>query len=134
MPMTNAKKSYKNFVCPYCFNTLDGCTCESHLPHYLIWIDSGIQEHIRILNQKGYRTKESCESHNRHMNMYISFAYDYGFGDTLPVPNGFRLKRDNTVSLIYNKNITDDEFEVQKQRHLDSLLEWCRDLPRYNDN
>lgn len=129
------KKSYMNYVCPHCFHTLDECTCEIYLPYHLIWIDRGIQEHVRILNQKGYKTTNSCESHNKNTNMYISFAYDYGFGDTLPMPNGFDLmKSHNAVSFLYKGKTTDEEFEVQKKEHLADLLEWCRNLPKFNSS
>ena len=127
------KESYMNYVCPYCFNTLDECICEGYLPYHLIWIDSGIQEHVRVLNQKGYRTVDSCESHSKYGNMYISFVYDYGFGDTLPLPNGFeRMKKNGAVSFIYKSGITDEEFEEQKREHLSNLLDWCYNLPSLN--
>lgn len=130
---TKNKESYMNYVCPHCFYTLDECKCENSLPYYLIWIDKGIQEHVRILNQKGYRTNDSCESHSKYMNMYISFVYDYGFGDTLPLPNGFkRMKKNSAVSVLYNNKMTDEEFEIQKKEHLANLLEWCNSLPNVN--
>lgn len=127
------KESYLNYVCPHCFCTLDKCKCDCNLPYYLIWVDKGIQEHVKVLNQKGYRTNDSCESHSKYMNMYISFVCDYGFGDTLPLPNGFkRMKKNGAVSVLYNNKITDEEFEMQKKEHLNNLLEWCNSLPNVN--
>lgn len=118
----------EEYVCPKCFNMVNECTCD-YMPHYLIWIDSGIQKHVRILNEKGYKTNNSCESHNKNGNMYISFVFDYGFGDTLPLPKHFKRMKNNVVSFMYDRKATDEEFNTQKKQRLADLLEWCLELP-----
>ena len=76
--MNKNKEAYTNYVCPYCWNTLDKCTCELFPPYHLILIDRNIQEHVRLLNEKGYRTMACCEGHRmRCINTYITFADDY---------------------------------------------------------
>lgn len=137
MKNNKTKEVYENYVCPSCFNKLYECSCEhGFLPYTLLMIDEGIQEHVRVLNQKGYTTLDSCESHTRHENMYISFVRDYGFGKTLPMPEGFdKLKRNNAVSVMYGRSLTDEEFEDKKKEYLSNLLEWCNNLPsRTNSN
>lgn len=115
------------YVCPQCFNSPEHCTCE-HMPSYLMQIDRNIQEHIRVLQQKGYRTTSCCESHTPHGNMYINFAFDYGFGDTIPLPDGFEMRK-RCVSYMYKRGTSDDEYKTQKARHLKALLDWCKSLP-----
>lgn len=130
------KSIYENYVCPKCFYTLDKCKCTS-FPHYNIWwIDKGIQEHVRVLNEKGYKTQYSCESHTPQDNLYIMFYNKYDFGNTLPVPEGFKCKNNvNTIEHVYGKDsktrkkMTKEEFETEKRKHLDVLLEWCKSLP-----
>ena len=124
--------SYLNYVCPNCFNKVYDCRCIGDLmPFHLIMIDNGIQEHVRILNQKGYITLDSCECHSKSCNTYISFRRDYGFGTTLPIPEGFKkLNKNSAVSTMYDTNMTDEEFEKKKQENLNVLLEWCKALPK----
>ena len=71
------KDAYENYVCPNCFNQLDKCICITFPPYYMTWIDVKIQEHVRILNKKGYFTKFSCEGHSKYNKTYILFVYDY---------------------------------------------------------
>lgn len=117
------KASSKDYVCPKCFHRIKECTCPVS-PWSLINIDRNIQKHIRILNEKGYKTVYCCESHKPTENMYISFAHDYHF----KAPDGFK-KHKNLISFMYPASITSyEEFIEQKQKHLDSLLEWCESL------
>lgn len=126
MPIT--KTTHDDYVCPVCFNRVEHCTC--YCPQqYLIWVDYGIQEHVRILNQKGYRTANSCESHDQNGNMYVSFVTDYNF-DESTIPDGFKIMRNPyAVSFMYKRKTTDDEFTIQKEQHLKALLDWCINLP-----
>ena len=126
---------YGEYVCPHCFNQIDKCSCEA-LPGHLILIDEGIQEHVRILNDKGYATMFCCESHNPHHNLYVSFAYAHGFGGALPGPEGFKCKNSGrTVEHLYGKDsrarkkMTPDQFEAEKKASLESLLAWAKALP-----
>ena len=127
---------YGEHVCPHCFNRINECLCGGLLPGHLILIDEGIQEHVRILNEKGYATDYCCESHGACDNLYISFVYAYGFGETLPSPGGFRCKqRGKLVERVYGKDsrarkrMTQEQFEAEKKASLDSLLEWAKALP-----
>ena len=127
------EKSYKNYVCPECFNTIDKCECKLK-PYHLIMIDNGIQEHIRTVRAKGYLTTGCCESHDEIcLCIYISFDRDYGFGNTIPLPDGFIFNR-GKYSVVYNfkKNLLKEEIQAIKKKKLDELLKWCKNLPNNN--
>lgn len=126
-------KSYKDYVCPNCFHTLDNCECELR-PYSLIMIDSGIQEHIRILRSKGYITTGCCESHEEIcISIYISFNVDYGFGAIIKLPEGFKFnKKKNAIIYDFNKKLSREEIEKEKKNKLIELLEWCKNLPNNN--
>lgn len=117
--------SCKEYVCPRCFNTIDKCTCDVQ-PRELINIDSGIQEQIRILNTKGYITRYCCESHNPNDGIYIAFVKEYGFDN---MPDGFFYrKRMKFMYHLYKCKMDTEEFNKNKQAHLDKLLDWCNNL------
>ena len=122
------KDSHLDYVCPACFNQIDCCTCDSR-SWYAIQIDRNIQEHIRILNTKGYKTQYCCESHKPTENMYVTFYTDYGIGKTIALPEGFK-KHSNGVSWICKTKASEEDYLRQKQKHLESLLSWCEDLPK----
>ena len=128
--MKKNKDVYMNYVCPYCWNTLDNCTCDLFPPYNLILIDKNIQEHIRILNEKGYRTMNCCEGHkNTCLNTYIAFAGNY-FDDT-GTPDGFKYdKRMRMVTHTYSMKLTEEKMEELKKEKLKTLLEWCKSLPK----
>lgn len=117
-----------DYVCPVCFNQLDKCVCDS-LSWHAIQIDRNMQQHIRILNMKGYKTEYCCESHKPTDNMYITFYMDYGIGKTISLPEDFK-KHGNGVSWICGRNISDEDYEKKKSEHLKSLLVWCNSLPK----
>lgn len=121
-----------NFVCPYCWNTLDNCTCNLFPPYHLIFIDKNIQEHIRILNEKGYCTTACCEGHrNTCINTYIAFANDY-FEHT-GTPDGFKYdKKRRMVTYTYSMKLTKEKMEEIKSEKLALLLKWCKSLPNRN--
>jgi len=122
--------AYENFVCPYCFNTLDKCSCKLFPPYNTIFIDKGIQEHIRVLNQKGYKTIGCCEGHYKGVciNTYIAFSFNYGF----VIPDGFKFdKNKNAVHFEYSPKLTKEEMEELKKEKLAVLLEWCKSLDDY---
>ena len=78
---------YENYVCPYCYNVITECTCDTFPPWSLTHIDRGLQKTIRTLNQKGYHTKYCCESHYDY-----SFAIMITFADNVKfscLPEGF---------------------------------------------
>ena len=130
--MRKSKAAYMNYICPYCWNTLNNCTCDLFPPYHLIFVDKNIQEHIRILNQKGYRTTGCCEGHMKVcINTYIAFARDY-FNDT-NIPEGFRyIKKRKMVTYTYSTKLTKEDMENLKKEKLEVLLEWCKSLPIRN--
>lgn len=130
--MRRSKSVYTNFVCPYCWNTLDKCTCELFPPYHTIFIDKNIQEHIRILNEKGYHTTACCESHMKVcFNTYIAFANDYFKGIDTPV--GFKYdKKRRIITYTYSTKLAKKEIEEIKKEKLETLLEWCKSLPNRN--
>lgn len=132
----NKESLIYNYVCPRCFNQIDRCNCDSKPYYSLWWVDLNIQEAIRILNEKGYKTQYSCESHKPHDNMYIAFLYTYGFGKDLPAPDGFKCNGGGKIiEHLYGKDskarkkMSEEEFEAEKRKHLEILLEWAKSLP-----
>ena len=130
--MERNKEAYENFVCPYCWNTLNNCTCDLFPPYYTIFIDKNIQEHIRILNEKRYHTMACCEGHRTVcLNTYIAFADDY-FVDT-ELPEGFEWdKKRRIITYTYSMKLTVEQMQELKREKLETLLKWCKSLPKRN--
>ena len=130
--MRRNKKAYDNYVCPYCWNALNKCTCNTFPPYHLIFIDKNIQEHVRILNEKGYHTISCCEGHlSVCINTYIAFADNY-FNDE-NIPSGFKYnKKRKTVAYTYSTKLKEEKMEEIKKEKLEILLEWCKSLPNRN--
>lgn len=130
--MEKNKDAYMNYICPYCWHTLDDCICELFPPYHLIFIDRNIQKHIRILNEKGYRTTACCEGHREIcINTYIAFANDYF--KNIEAPEGFQYdKKRGIVTYTYSMKLTEKEMEELKKEKLESLLKWCKSLPNRN--
>lgn len=130
--MRKNKDAYMNYVCPYCWNTLNKCTCELFPPYHLIFIDRNIQEHVRLLNEKGYKTIGCCEGHREIcINTYISFADDY-FKE-IGTPEGFKYdKKRRLITYTYSMKLTEEEMEEIKMEKLETLLKWCKSLPNRN--
>lgn len=132
--MRKSKTAYMNYVCPYCWHTLNKCVCELFPPYHLILIDADIQEHIRILNEKGYNTTGCCEGHNKVcISTYISFTKDY-FED-ISIPEGFEYnKRKKMIFYSYSTKLTKEKMKELKKEKLGILLEWCKSLPDKKNN
>lgn len=131
MAMRRNKDVYMNYVCPYCFNTVNKCTCELYPPYSLILIDKGIQEQIRILNNKGYATMGCCEGHYKGpcISTYIAFPMDYGFDESIEIPEGFKYhKNRRMIYYDYSQKLTEEAMEMLKKEKLNTLLMWCDDL------
>jgi hypothetical protein len=131
--MYKNKDAYMDYVCPNCMNTLDNCICDTiQPPYYLIMIDRNIQEHIRILNQKGYYTRFCCEGHEGYsFNTYIVFVDDYF--ENIDMPNKFKYsKKDRKMSYIYSARLSDEKFRELKKENIAILLDWCNSLPNRN--
>jgi len=123
-------EAYMNYVCPYCWHTLDECTCEIYPPYHLMFIDRRIQEHVRVLNSKGYLTTGCCEGHTETcVSTYISFAREF-FQDDSELPEGFKYhKKKRMVFHEYKiRHLSHEAFELEKDYHIAKLLEWCRNL------
>ena len=129
--MRRNKETYMNDVCPYCFNTVNKCTCELYPPYSLIFIDRGIQEQIRILNNKGYATRGCCEGHYKGhcISTYIAFPMDYGFDESIKIPEGFKYhKNRRMIYYDYSQKLSEEAMEELKNEKLNTLLMWCNDL------
>ena len=127
--MRKNKKAYEHYVCPYCWNALNKCTCDIFPPYHLVFIDKNMQEHIRLLNNKGYRTTSCCEGHKEVcMNTYIAFADNYF--DDISAPDGFKYdKKRKIVTHTYSTKLSEEKMEELKKDNLFTLLEWCKCLP-----
>ena len=130
--MRKNKDAYMNYVCPYCWHTLNKCKCDLFPPYHLILVDKNIQEHVRVLNEKGYRTTASCEGHREVcINTYIAFAKDYT--NEIDIPDGFKYnKKRKIISYTYSQKLTEEDMEEIKKEKLRILLEWCKSLPDRN--
>lgn len=125
-----------NYICPQCFNTLDVCECDSKPYYSLWWIDRNIQEVVRVLNEKGYKTQYCCESHDPQHTIYIAFMNSCRLDNAILAPEGFKFRSSRSViEHAYGKDskarkkMTMEEFEAEKKKHLDILLEWAKSLP-----
>jgi len=128
-------ESYLNYVCPYCWNILNECVCEIFPPYHLEFIDRGIQAHIRILNNKGYRTTGCCEGHMEIcVSTYVAFGQEY-FNDDMVPPDGFIYdKKRRMIRHEYaTRKLTQESFEKEKSDHIKKLLLWCKNLPNTSD-
>ena len=117
--------SYRNYVCPTCFNQLHKCTCDTFPPYSLLFIDENIQEHIRILKTNGFLTTGCCEGHHNSYSTepYIAFGMDYVF-DSLPYGFKWNKRRKMLVSnKISAKNA--EEYNKIKKIRLKTLMEWA---------
>lgn len=130
--MKKSKEAYINYVCPHCWNTLDKCTCDIFPPYHLIFVDRKIQEHIRILNEKGYNTTGCCEGHHTIcVNTYIAFPEDYFI--EIGIAEGFKYdKKRRMISYTYSQKLTKEKMEELKAEKLQILLDWIQSLPNRN--
>ena len=93
-------------------------------------VDEGVQNSVRILNEKGYTTNGCCEGHAPGENTGICFIMDYEDLIESELPEGFKwYKRKTCIAHDYKKTLGLDEFRIEKQKKLDALLEWCCKLP-----
>lgn len=123
-------QAYENYVCPHCWNTLDKCICEVFPPYHLIFIDKNIQEHIRLLNEKGYPTTGCCEGHMQTcINTYIAFPNK--FFEDKPLPSEYKYdKKRYMISYTYSMKLSEEKFAEKKKQKLADLLEWIKALPQ----
>ena len=124
--MRRSKKAYELYVCPRCFNPVNKCTCELYPPYELIMIDKKLQEPIRLLNQKGYRTWACCEGHKADEEIYIRLLVtDEMMKNKLP--NGFWIDKKEFIRCRIPKNCED--IEQFKDNKISELKSWILKLP-----
>lgn len=123
---------YLDYVCQFCFLPLGKCECEVSWHRRLVHIDRGIQEVIATLNRKGYVTEYCCEGHAPNYSTYLTFRNDYGIGEKLPTPEGFKyVKRGYQLEAIRPKKATEEVLAKIKAERIASLLAWAEELPDY---
>lgn len=120
------RKSIYNYVCPWCFNQIEDCTCDM-ASYSLIMIDNKLQKAIRELNQKKYFTVDCCEGHfyNPIPNTYISFVRPVKLSN---IPNGFQYEKDgNVIRKIYHVQ-TEEEFIMEQEKAIQDIETWVENL------
>ena len=119
----NDLRAYK-YVCPFCINTVDRCTCEN-LPELLLQIDKNMLPIIKELNKKWYRTSGCCEGHiGNNDKIYIFFKGKHKFKKKLS--NNFEMKSNCIVGTIQGK--TENAQKRNKRKMLNELYEWACSL------
>ena len=89
-------------------------------------IDKKLQEPIRILNQKGYRTWACCEGHNADEEIYIRLLVtDEMMKNKLP--DGFWIDKKEFIRCRIPKNCED--IEQFKDNKISDLKSWILKLP-----
>ena len=122
-----------NVFSTYCesYNNCPLRECSGHI----IEIDENIYEVYRILNEKGYVTRNCCSAHSfsEHPQTYIQFYGDLSFPS---LPDGFELKHDSienegeitTISKNYNKKLSSVELQMDIWDTSKDLLKWAESL------
>ena len=130
--MNELLEKYLNYVCNRCLLSLDKCQCK-YRSYTLIQIDRKIQDTIKLLNEKFYQTVASCEGHyNEVGGLYISFMYDYNF-DVNSLPIGFKYNnKQRILSYNYKDKVTEQQFEIEKEKATSALLSWANNLTVYS--
>lgn len=125
-------------------------------------IDDDMKDTIKILNEKGYKTKYSCSGHPsaclksdglrdgvKYGKVYstarVVFSEVYEFPN---IPSGWKRKilndekdKQKTVTAIYvkgpvfniMKGLPKEQFSKWKAKYMDSLRNWAKSLPNKKD-
>lgn len=134
MPVEKNEEVYQNYVCPKCFNRLPECKCPGSPPYQILWIDKSLQSHVRILNEKSYKTKFCCEGHSEDDTAHIMFLCGNAPKETDTLPDGWRYnKRWDRIETNGKYKDLDGGYEA-KQKYMNTLLEWCDNLPKRKAN
>lgn len=119
-------------VCPECFKR----NCSHGLGK--IKIDESMEEILRILNSKNYKTLYHCGGHVRDgfIQTYIMFASFVNFGHNISIDIGDGWRYDARKNILeyyiehkYCKNISvEEEVNILESKHRE-LLNWANNLP-----
>lgn len=123
------KSVFNRYVCYTCFKRVNECTCEFYPPTSLIMIDEAMQDIVRIMNEKGFRTMGCCESHYKGVCQCIYVAIGSFKYEITTFPEGFVWNRyRHSLAHEYKRNISKEEFEAEKAKYLKILREWVDTL------
>lgn len=114
-----------DYVCPYCFNRPNKCTCKCYAMS-LILIDREIQASIQKLNKMGIITVDSCSGHfdDKIPNLYISFRNKIN-----TAPSEFNLEKSSNVVRYIYKNLSDrKEFKKEQEEAIKNLETWINEM------
>lgn len=129
MTVEKNEEVYQNYVCPKCLYRLPDCKCPGSPPYQILWIDKSLQNHIRILNQKKYKTKFCCEGHDEDDRAHIMFHCGNSPDNLDTLPEGWKYNK-RWGRIETKKKYKDMEGGyAAKQKYMDSLLEWIESLP-----
>ena len=98
-------------------------------------MDKDIQEHIKILNKKNYRTKFCCASHDKSLYIHIVFSFNYFKNYNENLPKDFKYD-DKKFLLYYDvkcKNMSIEQINEKRKLALNELLDFCKSLEKLND-
>ena len=112
-------KRQRNYVCPNCFERINKCKCKIQ-SYYLIMIDYPLQEIIKTLNNKGYKTISCCAGHKAKSCLFVMFAKPIG---SLPV--GFVMDKNNCIRYWFKDK---SDYKAEQEKALQSLKNWCENL------
>lgn len=131
------KINYTDYVCDKCFYQLPDCKCYKFIAPTLIEVDEKIQYAVRVLNQKGWKTRYSCEGHfdedDQVGQIYIAFDKDV----KLPsAPEGWHIELGPLLLDIEcrcGKGLketekTQEQFNEEKEKALKHLNYWVDNL------
>ena len=99
----------------------------------LIGIDKNIKPIIKTLNQKGYCTLYSCESHAEEEDKKIYRSMYINFQNEIPAKfqtlKNFIFDKDNKTLRHYIKSEKKSDIIREKNLCLEELKNWTNDLP-----
>lgn len=114
-------KRQKDYVCPNCFERVNKCRCKNE-SYYLIMIDFPLQEIIKTLNNKGYKTVSCCAGHKEKAKscLFIMFAKPIE-----SFPEGFTMDKNNCIRYWFKDK---SDYKAEQEKALQSLKKWCENL------
>ena len=102
---------------------------------YLIEIDENLYEAYKVLNEKGYITRNCCSAHSfsERPKTYIQFSGRYSFPS---LPTGFKVEMRNdesgdcitTISKTLNKEMVSTDLQRKIWKTAQDVLNWSEKL------